>query len=72
MRFAYETTHLYNKRGEKRMEKITITFDKAIPKKHSIRYTCTDKEAAVSDIYVKRSALPAVYPEKIKITLEQA
>lgn len=49
---------------------IMVEMDEVEPKKHSIRYNCTKKDPPVSTIYINRSALPAVYPDKVTITIE--
>ncbi len=49
-----------------------IVFDTVELKKHSLRYRTSNKDAAVSDVYIKRSALPLVYPKKIVVTIEKA
>ncbi len=53
------------------MEKQTIIFDEAEPKKHSVRYNTKQEGTAIDSIYVKRSALGASYPAKVVLTLEE-
>ena len=62
----------YNKEGQV-MKEQTIIFDVMVPKKHSIRYDTTDKNSAVSSIYIKRSVLgDEGIPEKVKIVITEA
>ena len=53
------------------MNKITIIYDKAEPKKHSVRYNTSQAEPAVSSIYISRSALGGQIPLLIKVTIEE-
>lgn len=53
------------------MEKQEVVFTESEPKKHSVRFKTKDSEAAVSDIYIKRSALGSSVPEVIKVTVEE-
>jgi hypothetical protein len=55
----------------KRVNKQTIVLDKVLPKKHSVRYDTSDKEAAISTIYLMRSALGSSIPKVIKVTVEE-
>ncbi len=53
------------------MEKQEIIYRTSDPKKHSVRFSTKDPEAAISDVYVKRTALGRPLPEAIKITIEE-
>lgn len=54
------------------MEKQEVIFTDSQPKKHSVRFTCLDKSAAISDVYIKRTALGSSgVPKKVKITIEE-
>uniref|UniRef100_A0A6M3KQS7 Uncharacterized protein n=1 Tax=viral metagenome TaxID=1070528 RepID=A0A6M3KQS7_9ZZZZ len=53
------------------MNKQEIIFSTSEPKKHSVRFSNKDPEVAISDVYIKRSALGAGVPKKIKVTIEE-
>ena len=51
----------------------TATFALESPKKHSVKYaeTPTDQQPVIiGALYVKRSALPAIPPKRIRVTVE--
>jgi hypothetical protein len=54
------------------MEKQVIIFDDMEPKKHSVRYNTSNKEAAIDSVYIKRTAIGSTVPVKVKITIEEA
>lgn len=52
------------------MKEQIIIFDTPIAKKHSIRYDTSDKTAAVSSVYIKRTAFGTEpVPEKVKVVI---
>jgi hypothetical protein len=53
------------------MEKQTVVFSISEPKKHSVRFSNKEPDVAVSDIYIKRSALGSSVPKKIRVTIEE-
>jgi hypothetical protein len=53
------------------MDKQVIVFDIPEPKKHSICYKTKKDGAAISSVYIMRSALGSSIPKKIKITIEE-
>ena len=46
----------------------TVKFDVKVPKKHSVRYDTTDKNACVTTIYIKREMLGDEIPDRIEAT----
>jgi len=46
----------------------TVKFDVKAPKKHSVRYDTTDKNACVTTIYIKREMLGDEIPDGIEAT----
>lgn len=50
-------------------EKLTIVFDQPDGKKHSTRFDSSDKDAAVSTIYVRKPFFQSA--KKIRVTLEE-
>ena len=54
------------------MEKKEIVFDLAEPKKHSICFKTTEKDAPIQSVYLMRTAFGAEEPKRIKITVEEA
>jgi len=61
----------YNKEGQV-MKEQTIIFDVMVPKKHSIRYDTTDKNSAVSSIYIKRTVFgDKTVPKKVKVVITE-
>lgn len=54
------------------MEKQEVVFNTSEPKKHSVRFKTKDPEAAISDVYIRRSAFGSGdIPKVIKITIEE-
>lgn len=53
------------------MEKKEITLKDAVPKKNSVCYKTSDKDAAVRSIYLMRSAFSGPAPRAIKVTIEE-
>ncbi len=54
------------------MDKQTITFSNPDGKKHSVRYKAQDSDAAISDVYIRRTAFgDGAIPKTVKITLEE-
>jgi hypothetical protein len=47
----------------------TIMFDDKEPKNHSIRWNSTDKDAAVSSIYIRKPLFGTA--KKIRVTIEE-
>jgi len=54
------------------MDKKVIIFKEQIPKKHSVCFKTSDKEAAVTSIYVMRASMGKPIPKAIKVTIEEA
>ena len=46
----------------------TVKFDVKAPKKHSVRYDTTDKNACVTTVYIKREMLGDEIPDGIEAT----
>lgn len=55
------------------MQKQEIVFTTFVAKKHSVRYSTKEKEAVISDVYIKNSAFgnKATLPKQIKVTIEE-
>lgn len=52
-------------------KKIEVTFDQREPKKHSVRFNCTDAQSPVASIYIANAGISKIgNPAKIKITIE--
>ena len=54
------------------MEKQTVIFDKVEPKKNSLCFKTTQEDPAITSVYVMKYALGKPFPQKIKITIEEA
>lgn len=54
------------------MKKQVVVFDVREDKKHSVCYKTSQKDAAVSSVYVKNEALGSPVPKAIKGTFEVA
>ena len=52
------------------MEKLTIVYKESVDKKYSVRFSNRSPGVAISDIYIKRSALGETVPRKIRVTVE--
>lgn len=54
------------------MEKQVIVLTDGVDKKHSVCYKAKDKDAAVTSIYLMRSAFkPNKAPKAIRVTIEE-
>jgi hypothetical protein len=50
-----------------------ITLVKNSEKKHSVRYDATAKDSPITAVYIMKSAFEGKdYPDKIKVTIEEA
>lgn len=52
------------------MISLTIQMKINSEKKHSVRYDATDKDAALTSVYVMRSFLPSKIPQALTIKVE--
>ena len=53
------------------MEPITVKLRYASEKKHSHRYDKAEEDGAVTGVYVSKSALPALPPRHLVLTLSE-
>jgi hypothetical protein len=49
---------------------VVVILDDIDPKKGSVRFNASDKEAAVTSIYVNKSGIPNIDYNRVRLTLE--
>lgn len=50
---------------------ITVTLTLTEPKKHSVRYDNKSDDAAISTLYVNKSALTQPWPPRLEIAIKE-